>query len=449
MKRTARALMVAALAVALFLAGGIGLLKALPSHSSQMREVRSTPAALPPPVDVALLGTTSLPQIVSTLQARLRAYPSDWQSWAQLGEVYVQQARVTADPSYYPRAEGALERSLRLSGATNFDAMTGMAALAAARHDFAGALAWSERALSINPDNANILAVKGDAQVELGRYQDAFDTFQKAVDLKPNLATYARASYAWELQGNAGNAIRAMQLALQAAGSQSDAAWAANQLGDLYWNTGRIGEAERYYQLSVAYDHTFVPPHAGLAKVALALGQPDRAMTAYRAVVARYPLPEYVIALGDLASVSGHPAEAAQQVALVHVEERLFQANGVNMDLEIALFDADHRVDLAAGLAAARAEWARRQSINVADAVAWELYANGLAEAALPYANQALHLGTRSALFLYHRAIIERALGQLASARRDLAEALSINPHFSIPWAGPAARLLAQLGGRP
>jgi tetratricopeptide (TPR) repeat protein len=113
------------------------------------------------------------------------------------------------------------------------------------------------------------------------------------------------------------------------------------------------------------------------------------------------------------------------------------------------LFDADHGVDLAAGLAAARQEWSRRTSIHVADALAWELFANKRYAQALRYSNRALRLGTRNALFLFHRGMIERALGELRAARRDLAEALSINPHFSILWSGRAHRILASLGGAP
>jgi tetratricopeptide (TPR) repeat protein len=106
-------------------------------------------------------------------------------------------------------------------------------------------------------------------------------------------------------------------------------------------------------------------------------------------------------------------------------------------------------VDLAGGLAAAQAEWARRQSITVADALAWQLYANGRYRDALGYSNQALRLGTRSALFFFHRGMIQKALGRTADARRDLATALDINPHFSILWSQTAARTLAELGGAP
>jgi len=432
-------LAVVGLAIVMFGVGAIGLLAR--THPVSDRAVAPVPPA------VAVVDSSSLPVLISSLQARLRALPSDWRSFARLGVAYVQDARVTADPTYYPKAEGVLQRSLALEPNGNFDALTGLAALAAARHDFAAALAWGERAVAVNPYSADARAVVGDAEVELGRYVEAFATFQKAVDLKPELSTYARVSYAWELQGNVPNAIRAMQLALQSAGTASDAAWAANQLGELCWNSGQLDRAVAWYRESIARDPTFVPPRAGLAKVEAARGRLESAIHGYRWVVERYPAPEYVIALADTLAVAGRRAEAAPQYALVHVEEELFQANGVNVDLEIALFDADHRIDLTAGLAAARAEWGRRQSIHVADALAWQLYANGRYDEALRYANEALRLGTRNALFFFHRGMIEKALGRTEAAHRDLGRALATNPHFSILWSTVAARTLAALGG--
>jgi tetratricopeptide (TPR) repeat protein len=85
----------------------------------------------------------------------------------------------------------------------------------------------------------------------------------------------------------------------------------------------------------------------------------------------------------------------------------------------------------------------------VADALAWQLYANGRYDEALGYAEQAMRLGTRSASFLFHKGMIEQALGLDDAARQDLAAALEINPHFSILWAGRAAQTLASLGGAP
>jgi tetratricopeptide (TPR) repeat protein len=432
------------LAVAMVAVASFGIVRTRPR----------TQALLPPGDALARVAHTavagaSLAQAIQGLQARVRAVPGDWLSLAGLGQAYVQQGRLTADPGFYPRAEGVLRRSLELEGRGNADAMTGMAALAAARHDFIGALAWGRRAAAVRPLDANVHAVTGDALSELGRYEEAFAEFQRGIDLRPDLSTYARASYAWELQGNLPNAVRAMRLALQAGATAADRAWAANQVGELEWGRGNLARAGELFRLALQVDPSFLPAHAGLAKVAHARGADSEAVREYTWLVERYPLPEYVIALGDLYAVQGDRRLAARQYTLVQAEERLLQANAVNVDLEIALFDADHRVEVAEGIARARAEWNRRTSIQVADALAWTLYAGGRYREALGYANRALELGTRSAPFLFHRAMIERALGRPAAARRDLARALRINPRFSILWSEKAAALLDRMEARP
>jgi tetratricopeptide (TPR) repeat protein len=444
MRKVWKVLAVAGLAVVMLAAGGVGLLR-----RAQLEAAPVSPATGPALSSKPMIRAGTLSQFIANLQDRLRAVPEDWRSFADLGLAYVQQARVTADPSYYPKAEAVLTRSLKLGGTENVDGLTGMSSLAAARHDFAAALSWGKKAVAANPASAAAHAVVGDAQVELGEYDAAFRTFQTMIDLRPELSTYARVSYARELQGSVSEAIQAMQLALQAAATPTDAAWAANQLGDLYWNSGKAGKAEGWYRRAIESDGSFVPPHAGMARIDAARARYDSAIRGLTWAVDRYPSPEYVIALGDLYAITGRSGEAARQYSLVRAEERLLRAGGVNVDLETALFDADHGVDLAKGLAAARQEWSRRTSIHVADALAWELYANKRYAQALRYSNRALRLGTRNALFLFHRGMIQRALGQLRGARRDLAEALSINPHFSILWSERARRILASLGGTP
>ena len=436
--------MVSGLAVALFAAGGLGLWRTVggpePVDASRIDAQSGRLSGSP------FITSGSLEEAIASLQGRLQTVPGDWRSYAGLGLAYVQEARVSADPSFYPKAEGVLRRSLALDRNHNDVALTGMAALALARHDFSGALAWGERARAVNPYDDSVYGVIGDAQVELGRYPQAFRTFQHMVSLKPNLGSYARVSYAQELQGDVAGAVAAMRLAYQAAGNAQDASWASYQLGELAWSSGRVARAAALYRRAVQLDPTFVPPRAGLARVAWASGDLESAIRKYRDVVKQYPLPEYVIALGDVYAVTGRHRAAEREYALVLTEEQLFRANGVNVDLELALFDVDHgRVP--AGLRAARAEWGRRRSILVADALAWALYRDGKAREALPYARRALALGTRNALLHFHAGMIERAVGDREAARRDLAAALAINPHFSILYAGVAASALDALRG--
>jgi tetratricopeptide (TPR) repeat protein len=436
-RRGGRALLVAGLAAALFVMGGIGLFRTVRSEAPAV-STRLVPALAGRPV---VTGGT-LARTIASLQDRLKALPQDFGSWSALGLAYVQQARVTADPGFYPKAEEALNRSLSESPTGNFQALTGLAALAAARHDFGAALAFGRRAEAINPDNANVHGVMGDALIELGRYPEAFGELQRMIDLRPGLSSYARVSYARELQGDPAGAMALMRQALDYASSAGDRAWASNQIGELAFNAGDLATAERSYRFASEMDPTFFPARAGLAKVAAARGETGRAIAAYHEIVAAYPLPEYVVALADLQTAAGRTTDAEGTIGLLRVEEKLFEANGVNVDLEIALFDADHGLDLAAGLDAARSEWARRRSVHVADALAWALYANGRYDEAITYSNEALALGTRNASFLFHRGMIERALGRTAAAKKDLRAALALNPHFSILWSAKARTIL-------
>jgi tetratricopeptide (TPR) repeat protein len=163
-------------------------------------------------------------------------------------------------------------------------------------------------------------------------------------------------------------------------------------------------------------------------------------------VVNRLPLPGYLTEYGEMLTAAGRPAGAATQYAVARTWVRLAKASGVATDLETALSAADHG-DKAEALRAARAEWARRHSVHVADALAWALHVNGKDAEALRYAALANGQGYRNALFRYHQGMISKALGRTADARRDLTAALRLNPHFSALHAPLARAALAALGG--
>jgi tetratricopeptide (TPR) repeat protein len=440
MSNVGRAAAAVAIAVAVFLLAGLGLFRGLRTDEAAPAPGGADAVAFTGPA------ASSIDDAIGSLQARLRDEPADWRALASLGLAYVQQARVTADPSYYPKAEEALQRSLHLNVGDNDLAAVGMAALAAARHDFSAALDWGVRARVINPYGAAVYGVIGDAQLELGRYDEAFKTFQQMVDLRPDLSSLSRVSYARELVGDVPGAIAAMEQAKRYASDPADKAWASYQLGELSFNSGDLPGAAAAYREGARLAPGYVPNLAGLAKVAWARDDLDGAIRGYEDVVARYPSPEYVIALGDLYRETGQGALADEQDGLLRAEESLLEASGVNVDLEQALFDAGHG-DPRAGLAAARAEWQRRHSVQVADALAWALHENGRDEEAARYARLAMRLGTRSALFLFHAGTIQRSLGNVASARTLLAEASEINPFFSIQYAPVLQRALARLGG--
>ena len=89
--------------------------------------------------------------------------------------------------------------------------------------------------------------------------------------------------------------------------------------------------------------------------------------------------------LGDLQRAAGRPAEARRQYALIGVIQRLLVANGVDTDLETALFDVDHGIRLRASLALARRAQRERPSIDGDDVLAWALARTGHCGEALGY----------------------------------------------------------------
>src|SRR5690606_18160354 len=137
--------------------------------------------------------------------------PGDWVAWAELGLGYVELARVTGDPTSYPRADGAFARSLELRPTGNDGAFAGQAALAAARHDFPAALRAADAAVAVNPFNAPAHGVRFDALVELGRYTEAWQAAQAAVNLRPDVASLARVAYAQELRGETDQAVATLR----------------------------------------------------------------------------------------------------------------------------------------------------------------------------------------------------------------------------------------------
>jgi tetratricopeptide (TPR) repeat protein len=157
------------------------------------------------------------------------------------------------------------------------------------------------------------------------------------------------------------------------------------------------------------------------------------------------PLPEFVITLGDLYQASGQQEKADQQYQLVATIETLYRANGVDMDMEIALFHADHDQNLEQTLALARKAYANRPSVHAADALAWALYKTGNYKEAESYSLEALKLGTKDSLKLFHAGMIALELGNKTQARQYLEEALTINPHFSILYAEEAQLTLQEL----
>ena len=423
----------AALAAAVSLVGGVFR----DSHGS----AEAVPARHPVTAERAESGNTV--ELIRRLAAGLRARPDDQRSYTLLGLAYQQRARETGNPVYYTKSAAALGRARALDP-TDAATASALGSLALAQHRFGRALALGRRAVRLAPYTSRNYGVLGDALIELGRYREAFRAFDRMSSLRPGLSAYARISYARELLGRPRAAAHAMELALDAAGGEPEpTAWTRTQLGKLAWSHGRVDEAERQFRAALAIFPGYVYALEPLALVEEAKGHPARAIALARQAAEVLPLPQSVATLGDLLARHGHRRAARRQYALVGVIERLLVANGVRTELETALFDVDHGVRLERALTLARDAHVVRPSVESDDVLAWALARNGRCIEALAHSRSALRLGTRDALKLFHRGMIERCLGHTRSARAFFAEAVALNPHFSLLWSETARRFAA------
>jgi tetratricopeptide (TPR) repeat protein len=434
MSRSTRSRLGAALVVCL----GVGLLA--------VSVAAILPPAAPAPVVAAGGGASTLDRSIRSAQVKLGRHERDPRTWAELGTAYVEKARITANPGYYARAEGALRTSLEQQPEGNGAALTGMGALANARHDFAAARDWGERAKAVLPHTAEVYGVLTDAYTQLGDTAAATAALQRMLDLRPGVSSFTRAAYEFELHGRVADARHALDRALADAMDPADVAFCRYRLGELAFDNGDVATAARHYEAglrAVPRDGALLQ---GRAKVAAARGRTEDALAGYRTLVSRLPSLEYLHEYAVLLTSADKPELAAAQYAVIEQQQRLQASSGVSDDLAASLVAAD-RGDAAQALRHARAEWSRRQPVFVADALAWALHLSGRDAEALVFADRAAGTGWRNATFSYHRGMILAGLGRNAEAVTALAEALRVNPHFSPVEARTARTTLSTLRG--
>ena len=368
-----------------------------------------------------------------------------------LGGLYLQRARITGDLGSYEQAGAALDQALaRAPGDT--ETLARKASFLYRTHDFAGALALSQKIVANDPTVLGALAVRGDAEVEVGRTSDANQTYEQLAVAAPNTPSVdVRRSHLAFLEGRVGDAERlarqAEREAMQSGEFGTGLAYYREARAQIAYDQGRYDDAAHLYLRATRDAPGYYATTALLAKTRAAQGRYAEAIRLYRSAIAKVPQPDYLAALGDLLAMTGNTREAELQYRTVEVTGTLAALNRQVYNRQLALFDADHGRHVDDAVRLASGELTERKDGFGYDTYAWTLLAAGRTDEARAASDQALIFGIPDARLHYHAGMIAKAQGDRVRARNELRVALKLSPQFDPFQARRARAALSAVGG--
>jgi tetratricopeptide (TPR) repeat protein len=371
------------------------------------------PRQLGMPLDTA---PRALAQARRELQAFLDGSPTDARAAARLAEIALRDARVTGNPGPVLEAEATLRRAM--ASRPSYEGERALAAILLSQHRFTEAAHIATRLAALEPTDTWLQGVIGDAALERGDYDRAFDAFDAMARLRPDAPAYARVAYGRELQGDLSGALQAMTMAFEATSPHDleAQAWHATQLADLCRQLGRPSQARAWVERAL---HTFPgygPALVRKAEVLVAAGDLAGAADVLERAVVAVPTAGALALLGDVQHVRGRTLDAERAYARADGAWRASTPE----PREHALFLAMRRRDLPQALALAAQATRGGRDIVSAEAHAWAAFQSGDLTTAKRQIDDAVRTGSRLRRLRHHAAAIDAALGDEEAARAHL-----------------------------
>ncbi len=392
-------------------------------------------------------------EAIGVLEETARRDPEDALALNKLAGYYHHLLRETGALTYLDLSLRAADASITsVPVVRNTGGLSALTLAEFSSHEFGKARDHARQLAAIDPARSYPDEMLGDALLELGEYGQAQRAYKEMQRLSGGVDENgeSRTARLALLRGDNSGALRhfsnalAFQLKIFEP-SRELIAWYYWQLGETDFAVGDYRAAEAAYRNALVTFPGYYRALASLGRVRAARGDFAEAIEQYRGAIRVLPDPLFVAALGDLYQLSGRQNDAQAQYGLVELIGHLSVLTGVLYNRNIALFHADHDIDVQRAYVSAEREYAVRHDIYGADAVAWTALKVGKIREAQVAMRAALRLGTQDARLFYHAGLIARASGNPVLARAYLRRALALNPQFDPLQAIKARRALAAM----
>jgi len=333
---------------------------------------------------------------ISVAERALASAPENVAVHNRLAMALARRARETADMTFYERADQALAEAVRRQP-DNFESQRVRTWILLGRHEFAAALESARTLQRRFPDDLTISAMLTDAQMQLGRYQDAESTAQRLLDLRPGSAVaLTRGAHVRELTGDLPGAITWMREAYGAIrpSETEDRAWILTQLGHLHLAVGDPAAAESVLSSALEIYPEYHYAVNELAKVRTAQRRHAEAAALRERHCELAPHPENFFYWAAALERAGNLEQSARVFAEFEGRALAESESNDNANHELVRFYLGTGDSPAKALEIAVAESGRRQDLDTLHLLAWAQQRAGHSAAAKSTIAKVLAVGT-------------------------------------------------------
>lgn len=378
-----------------------------------------------PPISILTAPLSAEPEL-KRLQEILRTEGVSLAPLEKLGWSLIRTAQGRPEPGYYNLAKTAGEiLQDRFPESSSGDLLLGHSLHGL--HRFAEAEMHASRAVERRGSPADY-GLLGDTQMEQGRLEEAIESYQAMVDLKPDAHGYLRVAHLRFLRGDLEGALEASRQATRMVSprNRETFSWVWSQAGELALASGEFEEALRSARLALSHRPDSAKAHVVLGKTLLVLNRAADSLTPLRRAVEIQPSPRNLWVLEEALRETGSDTEADQ------VSARLLETGDRFDTRSFATYLAHRGVQLDRARGLVEKELESRKDIYTWLALSRVQAAQSQWDEAWFSIDQALREGTRDPRLTLHAARVALRRGDPQRAR-DFARQAALESHGLLP----------------